>query len=375
VLTHLDDYPIHQTPEPIAHPATGDRNFYDRYFFQGYTREGDLFFAMALGLYPNRRVMDAAFSVVRGGRQSTVRGSRLAPLERTETRVGPISVEVIEPLRRLRVRVDENAHGVSADLVFDARTQAIEEPRFTQRVDGRLTMDSTRLTQFGAWTGTLTCDGERIAVDPVRVLGARDRSWGVRPVGEREAAGPPAPLPQYFWLWAPLHFDDVCTHFDVNEDAAGRPWHAFGAVVPAAAPGAKELPAAALETMSSVGHRVRWQSGTRRAESAALELRPLRAGPLAIDLEPILTFQMLGIGYLHPTWGHGVWKGENVVDGERWTLAELSPMAPQHLHVQALCRATLTGDGRTREGVGVLEQLVIGPHGPSGFREILDPAR
>ena len=76
MLTRLDDYPLHQTAEPIAQPATGDRNFYDRYFFNGYNRAGDLFFAAALGVYPNRRVMDAAFSVVHGG---TARSGSSAP--------------------------------------------------------------------------------------------------------------------------------------------------------------------------------------------------------------------------------------------------------------------------------------------------------
>src|SRR5215510_4916276 len=106
MLTGFDDYPVHQTAEPVAQPSTGDRNFYDRYFFNGYSRSGDLFFAAALGLYPNRRVMDAALSVVRNGRQHNLRASRLAPAERAETRVGPIAVEVIEPLRTLRVRVE-----------------------------------------------------------------------------------------------------------------------------------------------------------------------------------------------------------------------------------------------------------------------------
>src|SRR5262245_56611392 len=156
MLTRLDDYPLHQTPEPIAQPATGDRNFYDRYFFNGYSRAGDCYFAAALGVYPNRRVMDAAFSVVRDGRQWVVRGSRLAPQERTETTVGPITVEVVEPLRVLRLRVAPNPYGLTADLTFHASTAAIEEPRFTHRVAGRLFMDSTRLTQFGAWSGTIT---------------------------------------------------------------------------------------------------------------------------------------------------------------------------------------------------------------------------
>jgi hypothetical protein len=133
MLTSFDDYPVHQTAEPVAQPSTGDRNFYDRYFFNGYSRAGDLFFAAALGVYPNRGVMDAAFSVVREGRQHVVRASRLAPARRRETRVGPIFVEVLEPLRALHVRVSENDFGLSADLAFYARTGAIEEPRFTFR--------------------------------------------------------------------------------------------------------------------------------------------------------------------------------------------------------------------------------------------------
>ena len=36
MLNKLDDFPIHQTPEPIAHAATSDRNVYDRTWFNGY---------------------------------------------------------------------------------------------------------------------------------------------------------------------------------------------------------------------------------------------------------------------------------------------------------------------------------------------------
>ena len=44
MLTPFDDYPIHQTPEPVAYAGT-DRNFYDRYFFNGYSPDGAVYFA------------------------------------------------------------------------------------------------------------------------------------------------------------------------------------------------------------------------------------------------------------------------------------------------------------------------------------------
>ena len=49
MITPYDDYPIHQTAEPVAHPATGDPNHYDRYFCTGYTRDGTDCFGGAMG--------------------------------------------------------------------------------------------------------------------------------------------------------------------------------------------------------------------------------------------------------------------------------------------------------------------------------------
>jgi hypothetical protein len=372
MLTRFDDYPIHQTPEPVAHASTGDRNFYDRYFFNGYTRDGSLYFGAALGLYPNRNVIDAAFSVVEDGVQTSLHASARAPQERGETRVGPIAVEVLEPMRRLRLRVTPNDAGLEADLVFEARSEAVEEPRFTARDGGRVVMDSTRFTQWGGWSGSLSAEGRRAALRPAEALGSRDRSWGVRRIGEAEGGAPSRSEPQFFWLWAPLHFDGFCTHFDVNEDGDGRPWHWNGNRVPALAVAGGALDGlAAAERMASVAHRIDWEPGTRRARRAELVLGPLRGAPLEIELEPLLTFQMLGIGYFHPQWGHGLWKGDAAVGSERWKLADLDPLDLRHIHVQQLCRARC---GR-ESGLGVLEQLVLGRHAPSGFTALFDGAR
>jgi hypothetical protein len=360
VLTPFDDYPVHQTSAPIAQPASGDPNHYDRYFFCGYTADASLYFAAAMGLYPNRSVIDAAFSVVRGGEQVNVHASGRCPAERS-TVVGPVRVEVVEPLRILRVLVESPEHGLRADVTFTARTLPVEEPRFHRLAGSRVVMDYTRLTQWGAWSGWIDVDGEQTVLDPTAVLGCRDRSWGIRMVGER-VGGAPGAVPQFFWLWAPTNFDDVCVHFDVNEDADGRAWHECGFVVPV---GDGEAVAARRVT-----HRIDWTPGTRRARAAEIDLELPDRSVETMRMEPLVEFQMLGIGYLHPEWSHGVWKGEQVHDGDRWTLPVPDPLALHHLHVQALCRATLGG----RTGVGILEQLVIGPYHPAGMTGLLDGA-
>ena len=76
MLTKFDDYPIHQTPEPVAHPASSDRNVYDRYWFNGYTDDGEFYFAVGMGLYPNRGIIDCGFSIVRDGEQHAFHASQ-----------------------------------------------------------------------------------------------------------------------------------------------------------------------------------------------------------------------------------------------------------------------------------------------------------
>lgn len=372
MLHPLDDLPLHQTPEPIAHVATGDRNAYDRYFFNGYSPDGSIFFAAALGVYPNRQVIDGAFSVVRGGVQTSVHASGRLDPARVRTSVGPIAVEVVEPMRTLRVVVGPNDAGIVADVTFEARTEAVEEPRFTVHRGTRVVMDYTRLTQFGTWSGHVAVGDDRVDLAAEDVLGCRDRSWGIRSVGEREV-GAPGGSPQFFWLWAPLNLDDRCIHVDFQEDATGRRAHANGELVPLLdVPGAPlQLDEPPARRVPDVGHEVVWRPGTRRSDAATLTLRPAGGEAVAVELEPILDFQMLGIGYLHPEWGHGMWKGEEAVGVESWRLDELDPLAPQHLHVQQLVRVRIGEEA----GTGVLEQLVIGPHQPSGFTGLADGAK
>ena len=85
-----------------------------------------------MGVYPNRGILDCAFSVLAaGGRQHCVHASRRAPADRGETAAGPLSIEVLEPMRRIRVRIAENESGIAAELTFSTRSAALREARQT----------------------------------------------------------------------------------------------------------------------------------------------------------------------------------------------------------------------------------------------------
>lgn len=369
MLTPADDLPIHQTPAPVATPATGDPNAYDRYFFGGLHTDGDRSFAAAMGHYPNRGVVDAAFSVVAEGVQRSVFASGTMTADR-RTQVGPIRVEVVEPLRTLRLVVGPNDHGVEADLLFRARTGAVEEPRTIRHHGSRLLMDYTRLTQWGRWEGEVVVDGRRTEVEADTTVGTRDRSWGIRPVGEATPTNLAPSAPQLFWLWGPVHFEDRCSHLAVFEEADGERWLESALVVPVLA--SADAPTwgvdLGVERMVGLDHRLEWRPGTREIASAEVTMRRRDGTTVDLRFEPLSTFRMRGLGYLHPHWGHGRAHGELEVGGETLVLADLDPVDLHNIHVQTACRVTMEG----RSGIGLLEQLVIGDHAPSGLRGILD---
>jgi hypothetical protein len=361
MLTKADDYPVHQRPEPIA-TSGSDRNFYDRYFFNGYTPDGETFFAVALGVYPHLNVMDGAFSVIKDGVQHNLRASRVLNSERMDIAVGPLSIEVVEPLKTLRVRVAENEHGIAADLTFHARALPVEEPRFTYRIGPRTLLDYTRLTQNGAYEGFIELHGQRIAIARDEVLGTRDRSWGIRPIGmsDPQAVAPPR-MPQFYWLWAPLNFADRFMLYHNNADGDGVPWNTAAVV--------GELGDARPMHTRDCRSAIAYKSGTRHARNATIEAAGWRA-----ELTTRFHFYMSGIGYGHPEWGHGMYRGDSALGYDALELAGVNENDLRYQHIQAIVDARLTGPDGERRGMGVLEQLAIGPFAPHGLTGIVDPA-
>jgi hypothetical protein len=365
MLTKGDEYPIHQTPEPIAFSGT-DRNFYDRYFFCGYRPDGGGYFGVGFGVYPHLNVADAHFSVLRDGVQHSVHASRLLGMERMDTVVGPIRIEVIEPLQKLRLIV-ESKDGVAADLVMEGRSFPIQEPRFTRRIGPRTMMDLTRFTQNVRWSGWVEVDGKRETYEGG--LGTRDRSWGVRPIGAPDAQPPaPAVAPQFYWLWTPTNFPNLSLYFHVNDDAEGVAWNTRAALAMDGANAREEF------HLTDPKMAMTWKKGTRHATAAVLTGRDSSGRDHKVTYEPIATFMMKGIGYGHPAWSHGQWKGEAAEAREDFQPDALDPLLPMNLHIQAVAKAHHEGGGASADGVGIVEQLVIGPHAPSGFKGMLDGA-
>jgi hypothetical protein len=365
-LSHGDDFPLHQTPDTIGFAGT-DRNFYDRYFFNGYAPDGSGFFAIAFGVYPQLDVADAHCSFIRDGKQYSLHASCELNGERMAMRVGPIAIEVVEPLHQLKVTIDE-ADGIAGEVIFTGRSHPIEEPRFTHRIGTRAFMDYTRMTQNGSYTGWLSLDGDKRELAK-GTSGTRDRSWGIRPVGARDPQPiPGAPMPSFFWQWTPINLEGGSLFFHINADPHGNAWNTRAAW---AADGASADQIIEGRGMLASGN----ESGTRWPDGGTIALELGDGAPQQVTLKPLSRFQMKGLGYTHPVWNHGVHHGALKVEREEFDLASLDPLQPDNLHVQILCKATALSDSGPSEGMGVFEQLIIGPYAPMRLDEFLDGAK
>ncbi len=359
MLTKGDDFPLHQTPEPVAYPGT-DRNFYDRYFFNGYSPDGETFFALAFGVYPVLNVVDAHFCVVRGGKQNCLHASRTLAMERLDLECGGIAIEIVEPLNRLRLKVE--GEGIAADITFAGRAFPIEEPRFIWKRGPRTIMDYTRMTQNGHYTGWLSVDGKRTEL-PAGTSGTRDRSWGIRPVGQSDPQMPQM-VPQFFWQWTPINLAERSVFFHLNAHPDGSPWNTRAVCVPDGAGEAEHIHTDTATLNTSI------QTGSRWPASSTL-----RIGNESFTLAPMSRFQMRGLGYTSPKWGHGLDHGALEIEREDIDLNAVDPARPDNLHVQMLCRVTNETDktGMGESGLGVFEQLAIGDYAPLGMTGLSDP--
>ena len=374
MLSKFDDYPIHQTAEPVFHAATSDRNTYDRFWYNAHARDGSFYFGVALCRYPNLGILDCSLSLAIDGRQYAFHGSRRAPLEPTDTTVGPFALHILEPMGRHRVALGPNDTGIECDLVFTPHTACIEEGRQTLRNQRHLIMDVTRLDQFGSWEGWIRYDGKRLKVDGHSTFGLKDRSWGVRPVGDPYGGG--APLAEFqaiHFCWMPIHWEDECSLAGWFEDGTGKQWHTDQYFLPRYAkmediPGTNDPGSYGWE--GRVQHDITMIPGTRRASAALITMQDRSGETMEVQLEPVLVHRMKGLGYQHPVWGHGKWQGELAIAGESWADGDLDPLALENIHVQQIVKATC-GD---RVGHGVLEQLHIGPSTTLGFADWFDGA-
>jgi len=358
----LDEYPLHQTPLSMKYVGSSDRNFYDRCYFNAHDRTGDIFLITGAGIYPQLGVKDAYVVVRRGDVQQVVRMSDALDDERMKLSVGPYSVDVEEPLERIHLRCDADAHGIGFDLTWRGAFPAIDEERHLLRTGIRPILDTWRFAQLGTWEGEIRLDGESIAVTPDTWVGSRDRSWGIRPIGEAEPAGRPqddAADFGFWWLYVPIKFDNYAVVLIAQEDGNGH--RTLNDAV-------RVHPDGRVEQLGWPRATITYRAGSRHPERARIEMTEPDGSPLVMDVETLGHVPLhVGCGYGgDPEWTHGAWKGRSWVEGARYDMTDPGVIARTPFGViDHVGRATINGE----VGWGLFEHGTFGKHSPSGFAD------
>ncbi|WAL49285.1 hypothetical protein [Rhodococcus pyridinivorans] len=343
----------------------GDAAFYERYYATAFAPDASAHLGFGLSIYPNTGIIDAALSVSRDGVQDSVFASRRISGDQRSPRVGPLRIEVLEPLRQIRV-VLEDTDGLAADLIFTAESTPLEEQRLIRTRGTSTASDRSRFVQFGSWQGWVEVHGTRI--DCSNWHGVRDRSWGIRrqATAEDMETGDIKPI---FAVWSVLHFPDSFLQTTLHEAPDGVSHVRMAMRAPRLQPHEVE-PNAKLERTDDVRVDIDYLPGSRRPVGASIKVGPRGPMDFTVDVEPRSVFQMKGLGYYHPQRGHGRDQGSESVLREQWSIAELDPLALENVHAQQLAMVRRS-DGV--EGIGIFEHIAMGPHAPSALPDGLAP--
>jgi len=359
----LDEYPVHQVPLSMAYVGTSDRNVYDRCYVNAHDRTGELFVVTGLGVYPNLGVTDAFITVMRSGRQHTLQLSDALDGDRMAQQVGPYRIEVVEPLRQIRLVCEPGELGIGLDLAWTGSFPPLDEPLHTIRAGARIILDGARFAQVGTCEGVVHLDGEDLQLMAGSSTGTRDRSWGIRPVGEGEPAGRGAAEPTdgfgFWWTYAPLGFEDFAIVVIAQEDGDGtrttaeavRIWPAESRRVP--------------EQLGWADIEVSYRPGGRLPTGATITMSK-RGAPTVVEIETLgYVLLSAGPGYTgDPGWSHGCWRGRDWAGRVDADLSDPALAAQKDFGViDHVARATCNG----QVGYGLFEHASFGRHAPSGF--------
>jgi hypothetical protein len=233
MLTPWDELFCHQIPTTMDHVYTSDPAWTERIYISLYdVARKQAMLGCGMGQYPNRNVQDGFATVWHAGRQHNVRMSRHLRPTPHQSRVGPLSIEILEGLRRFRMVLGDNPSGMTFDIEWIATMHPHEEEHDFRRSNGRVVQDISRFDQAGRARGTLEIPGRTFALDEATWWAHRDRSWGTRrPLRTEASDAGRTVFGPFLFSWSVAQFPDHALHWRFVERSEGRYSYLTGELV------------------------------------------------------------------------------------------------------------------------------------------------
>ncbi len=372
-LLGADEGLNHQIVDTFATLSQTDMAWTEKIWASIARTDGSLQIDFGLGKYQNRGIIDGFGGVSRGREQWTVRGSRELASAPEQSGVGPVQMEVVEPLRQMRFRLEPNdVQPISFDIVLSGVTPPFFEERnlVRNRRTGRIDVDVIRYHQGGWASGTVTVDGETHEVRPEEWFGFRDHSWGVRQaIGEPSTDLIPAQaIPagtRGGMKWSPAFFRRPDgTYYETAIFVVEGAWEYSSAYVNDA--DGNQVP------VRSVSPRIEYDTRTRYVTGGELLLTMESGEQRVVEVEVLgdSGFFLKTAGY--GAWEghkHGSWKGKLHVDGEYIADCASDENLPRLGQFRDTPIRVRDGDA---VGYGIMESLIGGVWPELGLTEESD---
>ena len=212
-LTAADDSYTHQVVAPAVatayvDPAWAERCWHVVYLGDGWTA------GAGRAVWPHGGRHTARAGLNTGGVQYARRTEQPYEIGDDPNRgqVGPIRIETIEPLREIRLIVDEPGLPFGFDLRYVARFPAVPTDRNLVEREGEILTDYMNFFQSGVYSGVVHADGEERRIEGR--AGFRDRGWGLR-----KSEGPAR---RGFHIACNIEFEDESLYSLLYETGSGR---------------------------------------------------------------------------------------------------------------------------------------------------------
>jgi hypothetical protein len=356
MLLGMDEYPYHQFTDTFAAVAGSDPQWNDGHYVTLCDADGTVCLSSNVRLYQNNDVLDGFVCIRYEGKQHNIRLSRRLRPNMDHLGVGPLRIELIEPMQVLRMVLEDNEYGISLDVTCRTTAGPHLDPIETTRVDGRLISERATYEVTGECTGWVSVAGTRVELTGASFF--RNHSWGYQPGRGGARHGAPTPkrrLPgvrQWVLMHMPDHgvyyFDDPRPRAASGQGAIMTGDHSVG--------------------VSSVSHDLQFYDGGKRLRSGAIELTDAEGGTHSYTVEDLGWVYCQGGGYFggfNDGLGQGVYRGDYHEEGEAWDVSHPTEVVDpsgrrfefNHAWAENFVRVR-SGDAT---GLGHFECVVISP--------------
>jgi hypothetical protein len=359
----MDEYPYHQITATFAGVGGTDPAWNDGHYLCLSDMAGEVALASSLRLYQNNDVMDGFVCVRHAGRQHNIRVSRRLRPDMGTLEVGPLRLEIVEPMKTVRLVLEDNEHDLSLDVTCRSTTLPYEDPAEVTRVDGRLVSERITYEVTGRCEGWVQAGGRRIPLDPATDSFFRNHSWGYQAGrgGPRLYGAPMLGVQRRVpgvRQWVLFDMPDHGGFWFI--DPSGRKASGKGAIM---------LPDRSVP-VTDVETDLQFYEGGRRLRAGTVQLTDADGLARRYTVEDLGWVYTQGGGYFggfDDGLGQGVYRGDQHVEGEVWDVSHPTRIVGadgrafefDHAWAENFTRLTSTGTGGTHRGLAHFECVVI----------------